>query len=136
MTTNAAQASPLATYFPFIVLLGMSLLMYLLILRPQRKKEKETEEMRKNLQVGDEIVTIGGFYGRVVKIKGENLIIQCGADRTKLEIANWAVSTVVNKSSAPAASVSAAEAEEEVSRKPSPKSIKKLGKSSDDETAE
>lgn len=129
---DATTQMTLANYFPFIVLIGMSLLMYLLILRPQRQKEKETEQMRKNLQVGDEILTIGGFYGKVVKIKGDNLVIQCGADRTRLEIANWAVSTIVNKSSSTAAAAVEL-SEDEESHKPSPKSIKKLGKKSEDD---
>ena len=43
--------------------------MYLIFIRPNRKKQKEEQKMRENLQVGDEILTIGGIYGRVISLK-------------------------------------------------------------------
>ena len=49
--------------------------------------------MRDNIQVGDEITTIGGIMGRVVTIKDDSLVIETGADRNKMKITRWAVST-------------------------------------------
>jgi len=80
----------------FLILLIV--LMYVMMIRPQRKKEKQIQEMRNNLQVGDEIITIGGICGKIVKTKDETLVIQVGTDRTKFEITRWAVSKVVNAS--------------------------------------
>ena len=64
--------------------------MYFVLIRPQRKKQKE-EEMRNNIQVGDEIITIGGIYGRIVAVKEDSFIIESGPDRSKQRIARWAM---------------------------------------------
>lgn len=69
-------------------------LMYFILIRPQRKKQKEEQKMRNNMRVGDEITTIGGICGRIVNIKEDNLIIETGADRNKMSIKKWAVQTV------------------------------------------
>ena len=49
--------------------------MYFFIIRPQKKKEKAEKQMRENLQVGDEILTIGGIYGRVISLKEDSIVI-------------------------------------------------------------
>lgn len=71
-----------------VVLFGA---MYFLLIRPQRKKTKEEKKMRENLQVGDEIVTIGGIYGRVISLKEETIVIESESDHSKLTIARWAL---------------------------------------------
>lgn len=71
--------------------------MYLLLIRPQKKREKEVNAMRSGVQVGDEIITIGGICGKIVKTKEESLVIQVGADKIKFEIMRWAVSRVVEE---------------------------------------
>ena len=58
---------------------------------PSRKKQKEEQKMRENLQVGDEILTIGGIYGRVISLKEDSMVIESKADRSKLTIARWAL---------------------------------------------
>lgn len=70
--------------------------MYLLLMRPQQKKRKKEEKMRKNVQIGDEITTIGGISGRVVSIKADQdmLIVETGTDRARLKIKKWAVGSV------------------------------------------
>ena len=78
----------LLTVLPLVLMFGV---MYFLMIRPQRKKQKEEEKMRNNIQIGDEILTIGGFYGRVVSIKEDALVIESVSDRTKQKIARWAV---------------------------------------------
>ena len=62
------------------------------IIRPQRKKDKETAKMRSELQVGDEIVTIGGIIGIIVSMKEDSLVIETGSDRSKVRLARWAIS--------------------------------------------
>ena len=49
--------------------------------------------MRDAIQIGDEITTIGGIMGRVVTVKEDSLIIETGADRTKMKITRWAIQT-------------------------------------------
>jgi len=66
---------------------------YFLLIRPQKKREKETQNMRNSIQVGDEIVTAGGIIGRVVSIKEDNLVIETGNDRSKVRIKRWAIQT-------------------------------------------
>ena len=68
--------------------------MYFLVIRPQKKQEKETNDMRNNLRVGDEITTIGGIIGKVVSIKEETVMIETGHDRTKIRILKSAVRNV------------------------------------------
>ena len=79
---------------PFIILIAI---MYFMLIRPQKKKDKEIASMRAGLKTGDTIVTIGGIVGRIVKIKDDAVIIQVGADKVKMEIMKWAVSTVIEK---------------------------------------
>lgn len=108
-----------ATLLPLILLL---LIMYFLLIRPQKKREKEVNAMRNSVQVGDEIITIGGICGKVVKTKEETLVIQVGADKVKFEVMRWSISKVVNAKDAPKAK---AETEEEAPKKKMPK---RLGK--------
>ncbi len=76
------------TVLMYAAILGI---FYFLLIRPQRKKEKETQEMRKSLQEGDEVLTIGGIYGKVLNIKDDIITIEIGADKVKLKIAKWAI---------------------------------------------
>lgn len=77
----------------YAVIIG---LVYLFLLRPNSKKKKEEAEMRNNLEIGDEITTIGGIMGRVVAIKDEEdaLIIETGSDRVKMKFKKWCISSV------------------------------------------
>ena len=76
------------------VLGGMLVVMYFVMIRPQRKQEKEQNEMRNNLAVGDEITTIGGIIGKIVSIKEETCVIETSHERTKIRILKSAVSRV------------------------------------------
>ncbi len=79
--------------FSFVIIMGVMIaFMYFTMIRPQKKKQKEEQAMRDNLQVGDEITTIGGIVGRVVTVKDDSLIIETGADRNKMKIMRWAIS--------------------------------------------
>lgn len=77
-----------------IVLLGLLAVMYFVMIRPQRKQEKEQNNMRNNLSVGDEITTIGGIIGKIVSIKEETCVIETSHERTKIRILKSAVSRV------------------------------------------
>lgn len=68
------------------------LFMYFVMIRPQKKKEKETKSMQDNIQVGDEVVTIGGIVGMVVRKGDDNVVIETGGERNKLRIKLWAIS--------------------------------------------
>ena len=68
--------------------------MYFVMIRPQKKQEKEANNMRNSLQVGDEITTIGGLIGKVVSIKDETLVLETSHDRTHIRILKSAVQRV------------------------------------------
>ena len=78
----------LAQFLPLVVLI---VVFYFVLIRPQRKRDKQEREMRNSISVGDEISTIGGFIGRVVSIKDDVLVIESSSDRTKLKIYRWAI---------------------------------------------
>lgn len=67
-------------------------LMYFMMIRPQRKKEKEAKEMRDNLQIGDEVTTIGGITGIIVRKSEDTVVIETGGDRSKIRVKLWAIS--------------------------------------------
>ena len=122
------MTNTLVNLLPIILLF---VLMYFLMIRPQKKKDKQIKDMRNSLTVGDEIVTIGGLCGKIVKTKDETIVVQVGADKVKFEMMRWAVSTVTKESAKRATQKETFEEEE-------PKKVmpKKLRKSSDVEDAE
>ena len=89
-TATAQQGSPITM---ILLIGGLLAMMYFLTIRPQKKKQKEDQAMRDNLQIGDEITTIGGIVGKIVTTKEDVLIIETGADRNKIKITRWAIST-------------------------------------------
>ena len=111
------------TIIPLVLLI---LVMYFLIIRPQKRREKEVNIMRKSLHVGDEIITIGGICGKIVKTKEESIIIQVGADKTKFEMMRWSVSKVVDSVESKDIKEDIYEEEEEESKKSRPKRLKKV----------
>ncbi len=78
-----------------IIMVVLLIGMYFLMIRPSSKRKKQENEMRNNIQIGDEITTIGGIVGRVVAIKDENesFIIETGVDRNKIKIKKWAIAS-------------------------------------------
>ena len=117
----------LANLIPLILLI---VVMYFLMIRPQKKKDKQIQDMRKAFTVGDEIITIGGICGKIVKTKEDSFIIQVGADKVKFEMMRWAVSSVTKPSARREEKTETVE--EEAPKKVMPK---KLRKSSDAEEA-
>lgn len=77
-----------ANVLPFVLLI---VVFYFILIRPQRKKDKETQKMRNSIQVGDEITTVGGVVGLVVSIKEDTVVIETGGDRSKIRIKRWAI---------------------------------------------
>ena len=96
---EAAAAQPgagsmISMFLPFVVIMGV---MYFLMIRPQKKKEKLIQEMLSQLVVGDKIITIGGIVGKIASLKGEHLVIETGkiSDPSTIKIARWAISEVL-----------------------------------------
>ena len=90
--TQAANAnttgSLLMTFLPII---AIGVIFYFLLIRPQKKKDKEAQAMRENIQIGDEIATIGGIVGFVVRKTEDTVVIETGKDKSQLRIKMWAI---------------------------------------------
>lgn len=96
--TQAAGGMDLGTLLSMGgMILVLGLVFYFFLYRPQKKQEKETAQMRDSIEIGDVISTVGGIIGVVVRVKGEMLLIETGADRTRLQIQKWAVRAVEEK---------------------------------------
>lgn len=79
---------------PTILLMGgMIAVMYFFMIRPENKRKKEAEEMRKALKNGDKITTIGGIVGTIVDVKEDRFVIETSADRVRVELMKWALSS-------------------------------------------
>ncbi len=77
-----------------IVMFGVLILVfYFFLIRPENKKKKAMQAMRDALKVGDKIITIGGIVGEVVHIKDDNIVIETSADRVRMELTKWSISS-------------------------------------------
>ena len=90
---------PGGDWITLVIMVGMFGLMYLFMLRPQKKKEKEVAEMRKSIMVGDHVTTNGGIVGVVLKETEDSLFILSGTQ--KLEVRRWAIRSIDKKIDAP-----------------------------------
>ncbi|MCL4415873.1 MAG: preprotein translocase subunit YajC [Actinobacteria bacterium] len=64
-----------ASYGTWIWLVILAVAFYFLLIRPQRTRSKKAQDLLRSIQRGDEIVTIGGFYGRVKDVREDSVII-------------------------------------------------------------
>jgi preprotein translocase subunit YajC len=93
-TSNAGGSTSIwITIVYFVIIIGV---FYLILILPQNRKRKKEEKMRSNIQIGDEITTIGGIVGKVVGIKedSDSFIIETGTDRSKMKIKKWSIGSV------------------------------------------
>lgn len=104
--TQPAQAgagSMVSMMLPFVLIV---VVMYFVAIRPQKKQEKLKKEMLSQLIVGDQIITIGGIYGKIVSIKGDVLVIETGAgaqnEKSTIKIARMSVAEVTKPGKEPA----------------------------------
>jgi len=92
-SADGAQGGPansLMTFLPFIAIIAI---FYFLIIRPQNKKQKETQKMLSALKKGDRVVTIGGIHGTIQSVKEQSVIVKVD-ENTKIEFSRSAVSGI------------------------------------------
>ncbi len=81
-----------------LITIGMLVLVivvfYFLMIRPQKKREKEANEMRDNLRVGDEVTTIGGIVGKIVSLRDETFVLETTKDKTHIRFLRAAIRSV------------------------------------------
>lgn len=70
-------------------------LMWLMLIRPQKKKEKKTQEMLNSLQVGWSVTTIGGIFGKIINIKDDEITIETSVEKTKILVKRWAIKDII-----------------------------------------
>ena len=97
LEATAAGTAGGSQYSMILMMVGVFALMYFMTIRPQKKRQKEEQEMRNAVDIGDEITTIGGIMGRVVTVKEDSLIIETGADRNKIRFRKSAIASVDKK---------------------------------------
>lgn len=84
----ATGSQMLLGLLPFAIAL---LLLYLIMIRPQQKREKEAQKMRENVRVGDEICTAGGLVGIVIRVTDDTVVLETGGERSKIRVKKWAI---------------------------------------------
>ena len=109
-----------STVLMLVVFVGV---FYFLMIRPENKRKKEAENMRSSVKNGDEITTIGGIVGTVVNVKEDKIVIETSADRVRIELAKWAIST--NETAAAAAKAQAKKAQEDKAKAKAAKKAEK-----------
>ena len=91
MSTGAMIIYYAVQFLPMILIF---VIFYFMLIRPQRKKDKEAKKMLENLKVGDRICTIGGIYGTIVRIKDDVLTVEVGEAKTQMVFARWAIKNI------------------------------------------
>lgn len=86
--TGATVGSLLTMIIPLALLV---LFFYFFIIRPEKKRNKEMQNMLNNIQVADEVITNGGIIGRVLSVKEDTILIETGSDRTKIRVLRTAI---------------------------------------------
>ena len=74
---GAGQSNPLLTFLPLILVF---VVFYFFMIRPQMKKQKETNNYRTSLKRGDKVVTTGGIYGKIYEVKDNFVTLDVGGD--------------------------------------------------------
>ena len=93
----SATAASGGSIWSIVIIYGLLFgALYFFFIRPQQKKKKAEDSMRKNVQIGDEIITIGGIVGRIVAIKEESdsFVLETGIDRNKIIVKRWALGKI------------------------------------------
>jgi len=73
---------------------------YLLLIRPQQKKQKQWQQMLASIKTGDRVTTAGGLRGTILSIKDDAIVIRVSPDNLKLEIAKNAIASVTTQEAA------------------------------------
>ena len=80
-------------YSWIILIVAMFAMLYFFSIRPENKRKKEAENLRNSLKVGDTVTTIGGITGTICGVKENTVVFENGADRVRIEVTKWAIST-------------------------------------------
>ena len=74
---------------------------YFILIRPQKKKDKQYKDLLASIEIGDKVTTIGGFYGTVTKIKEDKIEFEIGTnEKTTMFIYKWGIKDITKKEQA------------------------------------
>ena len=99
--STTETGSSLGNIMTLLMIPLLLVIMYFVMIRPQRKQEKEAANMRNSLSVGDEITTIGGIIGRVVNVKEDTFVLETTKERTRISFERTAIKRIDRKFDAP-----------------------------------
>ena len=91
-TGEVSSIAALATTFLPLILIFV--VFWFMLIRPQRKKDKQVKEMLNNLKAGDRICTIGGIYGTITGLKDDTVTLSVGKDNLSMVVARWGIRSV------------------------------------------
>lgn len=75
-----------------ILMVALMVVMYLVMILPQKKRDKQLKQMRNNLEVGDIVVTEAGIVGKIISVKDyDTVTIETGSDKTRIKFKRWAI---------------------------------------------
>ncbi|WP_455539960.1 preprotein translocase subunit YajC [Terrisporobacter sp.] len=80
-----------------VYMVALFAIFYFLFIRPQRKKEKQLNDLRESLEVGQMVTTIGGMLATIAKVEDDFVVLEVGANRTKMPFKKWAIASVEKK---------------------------------------
>lgn len=91
LAETTAVNSTMMMLIQLVPLVLVFIIFYFMLIRPQKKRERQVAEMRSKIEVGDEIITVGGIIGLVVSLREDTVVIETGNDRSKVRVARWAI---------------------------------------------
>lgn len=94
LTGEGDETGTFSSSFYIIYLVAIVAIFYFLMIRPEKKRRKESDNMRNNLSVGDTVTTIGGIVGKIVDMNNDFITIETSEDRVRVQLAKWGVSSV------------------------------------------
>ncbi len=94
LETSGSGNNAGSPWVTIVMIVGLVLVFYFFVIRPQKKQEKEDAAMRDSLAVGDEVTTIGGIIGKVVSIKDETFVLETTKDCTKIRFLRGAIRSI------------------------------------------
>ena len=131
--------NPSGPGFSLVLMALLIAMIYFMMIRPQKKREKAEQEMRAALRVGDEVITIGGIVGKVEKIGDKTVVVSTTAGKNKIEFLKTSIASVsksTKTSGAAAGEASKPVEEEKAPNREKTVTPKKLGRKSEEETVE
>ncbi|WP_446745302.1 preprotein translocase subunit YajC [Silvibacterium acidisoli] len=93
----AALPQGVVQFLPFVLIIGV---FYLLMIRPNQKRQQQWQSMLNNLKPGDKVTTTGGIRGTILTIKDDAIQLRVAPDNIKLEVIKSAIASVTTDEAA------------------------------------